>query len=93
MKGHRFEPIKPTRKNEAVVCAICRLSAGSPIHLYALPGMEGTDAERAQAEALAQGEELTAELSKPLADISSRSGQMERSSPLFFGTGGNPGLF
>lgn len=90
MKGHPFRPGAGVAR---FICADCRQPESHAIHSYALPGMEGADAERAEAEAVAQGEELTAELSKPLADISARSGQMERSSPLFFGTGDNPGLF
>jgi hypothetical protein len=56
-------------------------------------GMEGADRERMEALAAAQAEELTAELRRPLADISAAAGQMERDAPLFFGTGDNPGLF
>lgn len=49
--------------------------------------------DRAEARGIAEGQELTAELLKPKADISSKAGRLERESPLFFGTGENPGLF
>lgn len=56
-------------------------------------GLETCDQDRAAARALAQADELTAEIRRPLADISSDAGEMERRSPLFFGTGANPSLF
>jgi hypothetical protein len=49
--------------------------------------------DRAQARAEAEGEELTAELLKPKADISAKAGRMERDAPLFWGKGDNPALF
>ena len=56
----------------------------------ALPGCESADADRAEALGIAQADELTAELRKPLADISGKAGRMEREAPLFFGQGDNP---
>jgi hypothetical protein len=56
-------------------------------------GMESADSDRAQAEAIQAGHDLTAELLRPKADISARAGLMERNAPLFFGTGDNPTLF
>ena len=53
----------------------------------------GTDAEREQARIEAEAEQLSAELRRPLADISTKAGKMERESPLFYGTGENPLLF
>jgi len=53
----------------------------------------GCDAERAIENALAQAEELSAELRRPLGDVSEKVGDLERNSPLFFGTGDNPSLF
>lgn len=50
-------------------------------------------ADRAEALAEAQGEELTVAMLKPKADISAKAGRIERESPLFFGTGENPTLF
>ncbi len=56
-------------------------------------GLETCDQDRAQALAAQTAEELTAEMRKPLADISRKAGRMERDAPLFFGTGENPSLF
>ena len=58
-----------------------------------LPGMEAADAEREEAAQIAIAEELTTVLRKPLGNIDSATGEMERDSPLFFGTGTNPTLF
>ena len=55
-------------------------------------GMETADQDRAEALAVAQAEELSAELRRPLKDISRKAGQMERESPLFYGQI-NPTLF
>lgn len=57
-----------------------------PVESHDLPGM--TDAIRSQEAAAAEyrGEELTAELVQPLGDISKKTGDMERNSPLFAGT-------
>jgi len=56
-------------------------------------GMEGADREREEALAALQARALSAELRRPLADISEATGKMERDAPLFFGTGDNPALF
>ena len=56
-------------------------------------GMEMCDSERAAAWAASQAEELTAELRRPLGDVSRKVGEIERNFPLFFGTGTNPSLF
>jgi hypothetical protein len=56
-------------------------------------GLETCDTDRAAALAASTAEELTAELRRPLADISGKAGRMERDAPLFFGTGDNPTLF
>lgn len=61
--------------------------------LKTLPGMENAPAERAQALAEAEGEELTQAMRQPKADISAKAGRIEREAPLFFGTGENPTLF
>jgi hypothetical protein len=55
--------------------------------------METADRDRADARGLAQAEELSAELRRPLGDISARSGKMEQHSPLFIGTGDSPCLW
>lgn len=49
--------------------------------------------DRKEARAITEGEELTIEMKQPGRDISKRSGKLERDSPLFHGTGDNPGLF
>ena len=56
-------------------------------------GLETVDMDRAEALAAAQAEELTAELRRPLGDVSRKAGDMERFAPLFFGSGDNPTLF
>ncbi|MGO8792902.1 MAG: hypothetical protein ACLQVL_36705 [Terriglobia bacterium] len=56
-------------------------------------GLETCDQDRASALAAQTAEELTAEMRRPLADISGKAGRMERDAPLFFGTGENPTLF
>ena len=53
----------------------------------------GADRERIAAQGLAQAGELTAELRRPLKDVSRATGIMEMESPLFHGTGANPTLF
>lgn len=58
-----------------------------------LPGMAEDVDRQAESAAELSGEELTAKLREPLADISKRTGKLEKDSPLFFGTGENPGLF
>lgn len=56
-------------------------------------GLESCDREREASRLQAQAEELTAEMRRPLADVSRMAGRMERESPLFHGTGSNPTLF
>lgn len=64
-----------------------------PVQSHTFAGMETAVAEQLHAAAVQAGEDLTAQMLEPLADISARAGEMERKSPLFFGTGDNPGLF
>jgi cytochrome c biogenesis protein ResB len=49
--------------------------------------------DRAEARAEAEGQELTERMQQPGRSVSAKAGRMERESPLFFGTGENPGLF
>jgi len=63
-----------------------------PGDILAFAGMETADQDRAEALAVAQAEELSAEMRRPLKDISRKAGQMERESPLFYGQI-NPTLF
>ena len=63
------------------------------IESHTLPGMAEDVDRQAESAAELSGEELTAKLREPLADISKRTGKLEKDSPLFFGTGENPSLF
>jgi len=58
-----------------------------------LPGMEAALIAKLEAEAEAVTAELNRILREPLGSISSRSGAIERDSPLFHGTGDTPSLF
>lgn len=64
-----------------------------PVESHTLPGMASAVEEQEASAAELSGEELTARMREPKADISKRSGELERKSPLFFGTGDNPSLF
>ncbi len=56
----------------------------------ALPGFESAiDEQRASAEGV-RGERLTSEANRPLGDVTSAAGEMERNSPLFRGTAASP---
>ena len=56
-----------------------------PVESHTFAGMEAAVTEQAQAAAAYQGEELTAKMLEPLADVSKAAGEMEQKSPLFFG--------
>jgi DnaJ-class molecular chaperone len=49
--------------------------------------------EREEAKRTQTREELEDAMRKPIANISSSAGEIERNSPLFYGTGDNPTLF
>lgn len=72
-------------------CHLCGQRPGAPIHLGDL--FEGTDEERENRRAEVQREEMEARLGSVRGDISAASGEMERNSPLFYGSGSNPVLF
>ena len=72
-------------------CLSCGGWADAPCHQLEL--WTGTDKERIAAQGLAQAQELSAEIRRPLKDVSRAAGIMERESPLFIGTGDNPVLF
>lgn len=94
MEGHAYRGGVRFRSLRSLpVCEVCGLAAGNPIHSLALAGLETCDQDRASALAAQTAEELTAEMRRPLADISGKVGKMERDAPLFFGTGDNPSLF
>ena len=63
------------------------------IESHVLDGMSQHIEAQAEAVAELSGEELTAKLREPKADVSAKAGNMERNAPLFFGTGDNPSLF
>ena len=56
-------------------------------------GLETCDRDRAEAAALSMREAMETRLRSTRRDISARVGDLERNSPLFFGTGDNPSLF
>jgi len=70
-----------------------RYKAAKPIDSHVLDGMSQHIEAQAEAVAELSGEELTAKLLEPKADVSAKAGNMERNAPLFFGTGDNPSLF
>ena len=86
MKEHAY-----FRSGKSVLCASCGLPAGHSIHLLSL--FEGTKKEQDAARAKAEAEAMTEIMRTPKEDVSGKAGRMERESPLFFGTGNNPGLF
>lgn len=92
MTPHAFVPVDYMGE-EMLRCDRCAQFKGHPLHIQVLPGMEMVDHERETARQLQQAEEMTAELRRPLRDISAKAGRMERESPLFFGLGENPLLF
>lgn len=59
----------------------------------ALFAMDGYAAERILAKALETRDSLEAIMRTPLKSISAAAGEMERESPLFYGSGTNPTLF
>ena len=70
-----------------------KAAALRPEDSLTLAGMEHADAERRQAEAIQQAQDLTALMYQPGRNISAKAGEIERNSPLFYGTGDNPTLF
>jgi hypothetical protein len=90
---HAFKPIGANRMYDWQHCAVCNLLSDHPLHILTLQGMDSTDADREAARQVQQAQDLTAELRRPLADVSAKAGKMEREAPLFFGTGTNPTLF
>ena len=87
MEGHAYIGYRQGRRQ------VCGETPGNPLHSIAFTGLETCDEDRAKAAALSMREEMEARLRSTRGDISARSGRLERESPLFFGTGDNPGLF
>ena len=91
------------RARAALTRAVNRaIAEGSPIYVnqpirpedsLSLAGMDTADADRETIRQLTQAAELTAKMREPGRNIDARTGQMERESPLFFGSGRNPTLF
>jgi hypothetical protein len=97
MQAHAFKPSKydlcsKSRRNDPR-CDVCGNYQAAIEHTMTLAGMETTDQDREAARQAQQAQDLTAELRRPLRDISAKAGEMERRSPLFHGTGDNPTLF
>ena len=74
-------------------CGYCDKPEGDPIHMYNFAGMETADEDRAKALASSQREEMETRLRSTRGYISARAGDLERNSPLFYGSGSNPTLF
>lgn len=68
-----------------------KMKTGHAVESHAL--WSGVAQDRAEALAIAQGEELTTAMRQTGKSISSKAGRIERESPLFHGTGENPTLF
>ena len=64
-----------------------------PVQSHTFAGMAQAVIAQELAAAEQAGQELTALMREPKADISKSTGELERESPLFFGTGDNPSLF
>lgn len=58
-----------------------------------LPGCEKVARDRAEAYGVAQAAAMSERLRSARGDVSRTAGRLERESPLFFGSGDNPGLF
>lgn len=77
---------------EAEAARVAYLEAAIAGDISSLPGFGNVAADRAAAAADAQGEALTAELLRPAASISARTGTIETYSPLFRDSAANPQL-
>ena len=64
-----------------------------PVQSHTFAGMAQAVIAQELAAAEQAGQELTALMQQPKADISAKAGDLERNAPLFFGTGDNPSLF
>ncbi len=89
MESHPYR--RPAKGGQS--CEVCGALPGAVVHLLALPSMEEADREWEEARGLMQRMELEEVMRTPKADISAKTGEMERNAPLFFGTGDNPTLF
>ena len=89
MEPHAYR--RPARGGQS--CEVCSSLPGAVVHLLALPGMEETEREREEARGITRRMELEERMRQVKADISEKTGEMERNSSLFHGTGSNPTLF
>lgn len=64
--------------------------AAQGLEQNALPGFESAIAEQKRGAMRVQGERLTEEANRPLGDVESAAGEMERTSPLFRNSEANP---
>jgi hypothetical protein len=87
MQGHRSQ-----RGRHGLTCEVCHRLRGSAVHVLALAGMVA-DCEGEEARQRAKAAELTARLIELRASIDGKVGELERESPLFYGTGENPTLW
>jgi len=83
MQSHTYR--RPARGGQS--CEVCGSLPGAVVHLLALPGMEAVEMEGEEARGLME------RMRTVKADISAKTGEMERNAPLFYGTGNNPTLF
>jgi hypothetical protein len=89
MQPHPYR--RPARGGQS--CEVCGSLPGASVHLLVLPGMETAEMEREQARGLMEQMELEERMRTVKADISAKVGEMERNSPLFYGTGDYTVLF
>ncbi len=66
MTPHAFKPIGANRMYDWQHCAVCNLFSDNPIHVMTLPGMENADQDREAAAGIAEAEELSAQLRRPI---------------------------
>lgn len=72
-----------SRRKHPPRCPKCGFAVETPL----LPGMEGVLEARQDAASRQMALHLTQTMQQPLGDVSARSGQIERDSPLFYGSG------
>lgn len=88
MQGHPFQ-----RGRHGLTCEVCHQLPGAAVHVLALAGMEAAGREGEEARQRAEAAELTTRLIEPRASMDEKVGELERESPLFYGTGDNPTLW
>jgi hypothetical protein len=71
----------------------CKAGAAYLKEELALPGFEGSTAERERERAKTEREAMERTMRERAGDVSAKAGNIERDSPLFRGTGENPLLF